>query len=66
MLALGCHFTNSPKGCADPADTTTKGDAFFAECKRLIMENDEYEKPKLTTIQALWLVSLPAITYAKF
>lgn len=58
MLALGCHFTNSPKGCADPNDPTTKGDAFFAEAKRLIVENDEYEKPKLTTIQALALMSV--------
>lgn len=54
MLALGCHFTNSPKACADPSDPSTKGDAFFAAAKRLIMENDEYEKPNLTTIQALW------------
>jgi len=58
MLALGCHFTNSPKGCADPNDPTSKGDVFFAEAKRLIVENDEYEKPKLTTIQALCLMSV--------
>ncbi|KAK6586812.1 hypothetical protein PZA11_000102 [Diplocarpon coronariae] len=58
MLALGCHFTNSPKGCADPSHPTTKGDAFFAEAKRLIVENDEFEKPKLTTIQALCLMSV--------
>ena len=58
MLALGCHFTNSPKGCADPNDPTTKGDAFFAEAKRLIVDNDEYEKPRLTTIQALSLMSV--------
>lgn len=58
MLALGCHFTNSPAGCADPNDPTTKGDAFFAEAKRLIIENDEYEKPRLTTIQALCLMSV--------
>ncbi|RDL30708.1 putative pathway-specific regulatory protein nit-4 [Venustampulla echinocandica] len=58
MLALGCHFTDSPKGCAHPGDTTTKGDAFFAEAKRLIVENDEYEKPSLTTIQALCLMSV--------
>lgn len=58
MLALGCHFTNSPKGCADPNDPATKGDAFFAEAKRLIVENDEYEKPRLTTIQALCLMSV--------
>ena len=58
MLALGCHFTNSPAGCADPNDASTKGDAFFAEAKRLIVENDEYEKPRLTTIQALCLMSV--------
>lgn len=58
MLALGCHFTSSPAGCADPHDQTTKGDHFFAEAKRLIVENDEYEKPKLTTIQALCLMSV--------
>ena len=58
MLALGCHFTSSPAGCADPTDQTTKGDHFFAEAKRLIVENDEYEKPKLTTIQALCLMSV--------
>lgn len=58
MLALGCHFTNSPAGCADPNDPTTKGDAFFAEAKRLIVENDEYERPRLTTIQALCLMSV--------
>lgn len=58
MLALGCHFTTSPAGCADPSDPATKGDAFFAEAKRLIVENDEYEKPRLTTIQALCLMSV--------
>ncbi|KUJ16215.1 uncharacterized protein LY89DRAFT_646684 [Mollisia scopiformis] len=58
MLALGCHFTNSPKGCADPTDPTTKGDAFFAEAKRLIVDNDEYEKPRLATVQALCLMSV--------
>jgi hypothetical protein len=58
MLALGCHFSSSPAGCADPNDPTTKGDAFFAEAKRLIVENDEYEKTRLTTIQALCLMSV--------
>jgi hypothetical protein len=58
MLALGCHFTNSPAGCADPNDPSTKGDAFFAEAKRLIMEDDSFEKPRLTTVQALALMSV--------
>lgn len=58
MLALGCHFTNSPAACADPNDPTTKGDAFFQEAKRLIVENDAYERPRMTTVQALALMSV--------
>ncbi|KAK3990114.1 fungal-specific transcription factor domain-containing protein [Cladorrhinum sp. PSN332] len=58
MLALGCHFTSAPGAFAVPGDTRTKGDHFFAEAKRLIVENDEYEKPKLTNVQALALMSV--------
>lgn len=58
MLALGCHFTSRQGACADPNDPATKGDHFFAEAKRLIVENDEYEKPRLTTVQALALMSV--------
>lgn len=58
MLALGCHFTSTPGAFAISGDTRTKGDHFFAEAKRLIVENDEYEKPKLTNVQALALMSV--------
>lgn len=58
MLALGCHFTSFPGACSDPNDQATKGDHFFAEAKRLIVDNDEYEKPRLTTVQALALMSV--------
>ena len=58
MLALGCHFTSLPSAFAVPGDSRTKGDHFFAEAKRLIVENDEYEKPRLTTVQALALMSV--------
>ncbi|KAK1759355.1 putative nitrogen assimilation transcription factor nit-4 [Echria macrotheca] len=58
MLALGCHFTNVAGAFAMPGDSRTKGDHFFAEAKRLIVENDEYEKPRLTTVQALALMSV--------
>ncbi|KAL2126035.1 hypothetical protein VTI74DRAFT_1896 [Chaetomium olivicolor] len=58
ILALGCHFTSVPGAFAVPGDSRTKGDHFFAEAKRLIVENDEYEKPKLTTVQALALMSV--------
>jgi hypothetical protein len=58
MLALGCHFTSVAGAFAVPGDSRTKGDHFFAEAKRLIVENDEYAKPKLTTVQALALMSV--------
>lgn len=58
MLALGCHFTSVDGAFAVPGDSRTKGDHFFAEAKRLIVQNDEYEKPRLTTVQALALMSV--------
>ena len=58
MLALGCHFTSWPAARADPHDSATAGDHFFREAKRLILENDEHEKPRLTTVQALALMSV--------
>lgn len=58
MLALGCHFTNAASAYAIIGDSWTKGDHFFGEAKRLIIDNDEYEKPRLTTVQALALMSV--------
>lgn len=58
MLALGCHFTSVDGAFAAPGDSRTKGDHFFAEAKKLIVQNDEYEKPRLTTVQALALMSV--------
>ncbi|KEY70906.1 hypothetical protein S7711_00748 [Stachybotrys chartarum IBT 7711] len=58
MLALGCHFTDVTGAYGTPGDSRTKGDHFFAEAKRLIVENDEYEKPRLVTVQALALMSV--------
>ncbi|KAK3390441.1 fungal-specific transcription factor domain-containing protein [Podospora didyma] len=58
MLALGCHFTSVSGAFAHAGDSRTKGDHFFAEAKKLIIENDEYEKPRLTTVQALALMSV--------
>lgn len=58
MLALGCHFTDSDCAYATASDSWTKGDHFFAEAKRLIVDHDEYEKPRLTTVQALALMSV--------
>ncbi|KAI1828496.1 fungal-specific transcription factor domain-containing protein [Xylaria intraflava] len=58
MLALGCHFTDVISAYAIVGDNWTKGDHFFGEAKRLIVDNDEYEKPRLTTVQALALMSV--------
>ena len=58
MLTLGCHFTSWPAARADPHDSATAGDHFFKEAKRLILENDEHENPRLATVQALALMSV--------
>ncbi|KAI0394007.1 fungal-specific transcription factor domain-containing protein [Xylariaceae sp. FL0594] len=58
MLALGCHFTSVSSAYAVAGDSWSKGDHFFSEAKRLIVDNDEYEKPRLTTVQALALMSV--------
>lgn len=58
MLALGCHFTLWGAARTDPHDPATAGDHFFKEAKRLILENDEHEKARLATVQALALMSV--------
>ncbi|KAL9027408.1 MAG: hypothetical protein Q9196_004063, partial [Gyalolechia fulgens] len=58
MLTLGCHFTSWPAARSNPADSATAGDHFFKEAKRLILENDEHESPRLATVQALALMSV--------
>jgi len=58
MLALGCHFTSWPAARAIKDDSATAGDHFFREAKRLILEGDLHEVPRLTTVQALALMSV--------
>jgi hypothetical protein len=58
MLALGCHFTSWLGARANPHDSSTAGDHFFREAKRLIVENDEYEHARLATVQAFALMSV--------
>ncbi len=58
MLALGCHFTSWPGARSLRDDSSTAGDHFFKEAKRLIMEGDLHEIPTLTTVQALALMSV--------
>jgi hypothetical protein len=58
MLALGCHFTSWPAARENRDVSSTAGDHFFKEAKRLIMANDEHEHPRLSTVQALALMSV--------
>jgi hypothetical protein len=58
MLALGCHFSSWRGAREDPNDSGTAGDHFFKEAKRRILENDEHERAKLCTVQALALMSV--------
>ena len=58
MLALGCHFTSWGAARTDLHNPATAGDHFFKEAKRLILENDEHEHPRLATVQALALMSV--------
>ena len=58
MLALGCHFSSKPMARSDPEDSTTTGDHFFSEAKRLLYENEELANARLCTVQALALMSV--------
>lgn len=58
MCALGCHFSACAGARADPNDSATTGDHFFAEAKRVMAEADAYAKPLLANVQALALMSV--------
>ncbi|KAI5288685.1 hypothetical protein KEM54_005001, partial [Ascosphaera aggregata] len=58
ILAIGCHYSSLPGARGNPSDPSTVGDHFFSEAKKLILENDEYERAKLCTVQALALMSV--------
>ncbi|KAI5305166.1 hypothetical protein KEM56_005108, partial [Ascosphaera pollenicola] len=58
ILAIGCHFSSLPGARENPNDPSTVGDHFFREAKRLILENDEHERAKICTVQALALMSV--------
>ena len=58
MLALGCHFSSKSAAREDPEDSSSTGEHFFKEAKRLLYENDEFANAKLCTVQALALMSV--------
>lgn len=55
LLAVACTYSDRPLARSEPSRSETAGENFFAEAKRLC---DSIEKPSLTTIQALALMSI--------
>jgi hypothetical protein len=55
VLAVACHYSDRAISRRQPTDPTTAGDYFFAEARRLL---ERVEKPSLTTVQALGVMSL--------
>ncbi|KAH8652643.1 fungal-specific transcription factor domain-containing protein [Tricladium varicosporioides] len=55
MLALGSHFSSQGSGISS---TSSRGDNFFEEARRLLLGENEYETPRITTVQALALMSI--------
>ena len=56
MLAVGCRCSTHYAARADPNDSSTAGDHFFAEAVRLFEQEDDHHH--LTTVQALGLMSI--------
>ena len=55
VLSFACHYSDRAQARTDPQAPGTAGDHFFAEAKRLV---DSEETPRLTTVQALGIMSL--------
>ena len=62
VLSIGCHYSDRSMARADPNDPSTSGDRFFAEAKRLL---DLTDKPSLTTVQALAVMSLRQVSHGR-
>lgn len=55
ICAYGCHNSDLPQARADPTNSKTAGDHFFAEARRLL---NEHENSRLPTVQALQIMSM--------
>ena len=56
MLAVGCRFSTQGVTRTDPDNSNTSGDHFFAEAIKLL--NEQEDRHRLTTVQALGLMSI--------
>ena len=55
MLSFACHYSDRPLARTDPTNAETAGNHFYAEAKRIL---DSIDRPSLTTVQALGIMSL--------
>ena len=54
ILALGCHYSDRAEARTDPQNSNTAGEHYFSEAKNIL---EQEEKPLLTTVQALAIMS---------
>lgn len=62
VLSFACHYSDRPLARLDPENTATAGDEFFAEAKLLL---ERVEKPSLTTVQALAIMSIREASHGR-
>lgn len=55
ILSFACHYSDRSPARTDPTNSTTAGDHFYAEAKRLL---DQSDASSLTTVQALGVMSV--------
>lgn len=62
ILALGCHYSDRPEARSDPHSSITAGEHYFSEAKSIL---EQEEKPLLTTVQALAIMSLREVSQGR-
>lgn len=62
LMALACHYSDRPMARGDSANARTAGDEFFDEAKQLL---GNMNKPSLTTVQALGLMSIRETSHGR-
>lgn len=63
LLAIGSRLSDRPASRADPNNAHTSGDHFFKEAEKLLWKDKDHYK--LTTIQALGLMSIREAGYGR-
>lgn len=62
VLALGCAYSDRLEARLNQQDPSTAGDHFFAEAKRLLVDDDSSD---LTTVQALAIMCLREASFGR-